>query len=165
MIGEGINGSTTSQLRRRLLRHQLDWSPWFDQELCPVFGSPCPDEGLHQTSTPISIKITEESSMELGGSTSTLPSGDRRCFFGQRTCIRRHRLLKCRFNDCFGGIVRNWVYNNPGKFRQVPMEESLAIRDIPEPCQIWTRIWTSVGRGLQSPARRSFGRSNRSSTV
>ena len=84
MIGERINGSTAGQLRRRHLRHQLDWSPWFDQELRPVFGSPCPDEGLHQTSTPISIKITEESSMELGGSTSTLPSSDRAVFLDSK---------------------------------------------------------------------------------
>ena len=80
MIGKMIDGSLADQLRLRHLRHQLDWSPWFDQELRPVFGSPCSDEGLHQTSTPISIKIMEESSMELGGSTSTLPSGDRAVF-------------------------------------------------------------------------------------
>ena len=36
--------------------------------------------GPSLTSTPISIKIMEESSMELGGSTSTLPSGDRAVF-------------------------------------------------------------------------------------
>ena len=29
------------------------------------------------------------------------------CFSGQQTCIRRHRLLECRSNDCFRGIVRN----------------------------------------------------------
>ena len=62
------------------------------------------------------------------------------CFSGQRTRIRRHRLLECRFNDRVSGIVRNQVYNNPGKFRRVPMEESLVIYDIPEPCQIWTGI-------------------------
>ena len=80
MIDKRIDGSPANQLRLRHLRHQLDWSPWFDQELRPVFRSPCPNEGLHQTSTPISIKITEESSMELGGSTSTLPSSDRAVF-------------------------------------------------------------------------------------
>ena len=80
MIDKRIDGSPADQLRLRRLRHQFDWSPWFDQELRPVFGSPCSDEGLHQTSTPISIKIMEESSMELGGSTSTLPSGDRAIF-------------------------------------------------------------------------------------
>ena len=36
--------------------------------------------GPSSTSTPISIKIMEESSMELRGSTSTLPSGDRTVF-------------------------------------------------------------------------------------
>ena len=76
MIDKRINGSPVDQLRLRRLCHQFDWSPWFDQELRPVFGSPCSDEGLHQTSTPISIKITEESSMELRGSTSALPSSD-----------------------------------------------------------------------------------------
>ena len=76
MINKRIDGSPADQLRLRHLCHQLDWSPWFDQKLRPMFGSPCTDEGLHQTSTPISIKITEESSMELGGSTSTLPSSD-----------------------------------------------------------------------------------------
>ena len=33
-------------------------------------------QGPSSTPTPISIKIMEESSMELGGSTPTLPSGD-----------------------------------------------------------------------------------------
>ena len=80
MIDKRIDGSPADQLRLRHLRHQLDWSPWFDQELRPVFGSPCSDKVLHQTSTPISIKITEESSMELRGSTSTLPSSDRAVF-------------------------------------------------------------------------------------
>ena len=84
MIDKRIDGSPADQLRLRHLRHQLDWSPWFDQELRPVFGSPCSDEGLHQTSTPISIKITEESSMELGGSTSTLPLGDRAVFLDSK---------------------------------------------------------------------------------
>ena len=36
------------------------------------------------------------------------------------------------------------------------MEESPTIYNIPESCQIWTGIWTSFGRGLQSLARRSF---------
>ena len=36
--------------------------------------------GPSSTSTPISVKIMEESSMELGGSTSTLSSGDRVVF-------------------------------------------------------------------------------------
>ena len=80
MIDKRIDGSPADQLRLRRLRHQFDWSPWFDQDLRLVFGSPCLDEGLHQTSTPISIKNTEESSMELGGSTSTLPSSDRAVF-------------------------------------------------------------------------------------
>ena len=84
MIDKRIDGSPADQLRLRHLRHQLDWSPRFDQELRPVSGSPCSDEGLHQTSTPIFIKITEESSMELGGSTSTLPSSDRAVFLDNK---------------------------------------------------------------------------------
>ena len=48
MIGERINGSTAGQLRRRLLRHQLDWSPWLDRGLCPTSDRHCSDEGLHQ---------------------------------------------------------------------------------------------------------------------
>jgi hypothetical protein len=40
------------------------------------------------------------------------------------------------------------------------MEESPAIYDIPDPCQIWTGIWTSLGRRVQRLARTSFGRSN-----
>lgn len=63
-------------------------------------------QGPSSTSTLISIKIMEESSMELGGSTLTLPSGDRAIFFEQRTCIRCHRLLEDRFDDSFGVIVR-----------------------------------------------------------
>ena len=38
------------------------------------------ERGPSSTPTPISIKIMEESSMELGGSTTTLPSGDRAVF-------------------------------------------------------------------------------------
>ena len=33
------------------------------------------------------------------------------------------------------------------------MEESLAIHDIPEPCQIWMGIWMSLGRGVQLGCR------------
>ena len=84
MIDKRIDGLPADQLRLPRLRHQFDWSPWFDQELRPMFGSPCSDEGLNQTSTPISIKITEKSSMELGGSTSTLPSGDRAIFLDSK---------------------------------------------------------------------------------
>ena len=40
------------------------------------------------------------------------------------------------------------------------MEESLEIHDISEPCQIWTGIWMSLGRGVQLLALTSFGRSN-----
>ena len=53
--------------------------------------------------------------MELGGSTSTLPSGDRAVFLDNKICIRHHHLLECLLNDYFGGIMRNYVYNNPAK--------------------------------------------------
>ena len=45
------------------------------------------------------------------------------------------------------------------------MEESPAIYDIPEARRVRMGIWTSLGRGLQSLARRLFGRSNRSSSA
>ena len=45
--------------------------------------------------------------MELGGSTSTLPSGDRAVFLDNELVSAINAPLKCRFNDCFGGIVRN----------------------------------------------------------
>ena len=35
MIDKRIDGSPADQLRLRRLRHQFDWSPWFDQELRP----------------------------------------------------------------------------------------------------------------------------------
>ena len=83
------------------------------------------------------------------------------CFSGQQTRICRHHLLEYRFEDRFGGIVRNCVYNNPVKFRRVQMEESLAIHGISEPCRIWMGIRTSLERGVQHIAQTSFGRSNR----
>ena len=66
------------------------------------------------------------------------------------TCIRRRHLLERRFDDCFGGIVRNYVYNSHAKFCRVPMEESPTNYDIPEPCQIWMEIWTSLVCGLHA---------------
>ena len=36
MIGKRIDCSPADQLRLRHLRHQLDWSPWFDQGLHPT---------------------------------------------------------------------------------------------------------------------------------
>ena len=156
MIGERINGSTAGQLRRWLLRHKLDWSPWLDRGLRPTS-----DRHVRMTAF---ININSDLYQDHGGIIQgarglnvNIALGRPCCFSGQRTCIRRHRLLKCLFNDCFGGFVRNRVYNNPGKFRRVLMEESLTIYNIPEPCQ----IWTSFGRGVRLLARTSFGRSNR----
>ena len=79
MIGERINGSTADQLRRRLLRHRLGWSPWPDQGLCPTSDHHLRTRAFVNINS-ISIMILEESSMELGGSTSTLPSSDRAVF-------------------------------------------------------------------------------------
>ena len=98
--------------------------------------------------------------MELGGSTSTLPSSGHAVFLDSKlvsatTTSSSIALTIALVELC--GIE----YNNPEKFRRVPMEESLAIHDIPEPCQIWTGIWMSLGRGVQLLARMSFGRSNR----
>ena len=42
------------------------------------------ERGPSSPSTPISIKIMEESSMEPGGSTSTLPLGDRAVFLNSK---------------------------------------------------------------------------------
>ena len=160
MIGERINGSTAGQLRRRLLCHQLDWSPWLDRGLRPTS-----DRHVRMRTF---ININSDLYQDHGGIIQgarglnfNIALGRPCCFSGQRTRICRHRLLECRFNDRFIGIVRNRVYNNPGKFRRVPMEESLAIHDILEPCQIWTGIWMSLGRGIQHLARMSFGGSNR----
>ena len=55
--------------------------------------------GPSSTSTPISIKIVEESSMELGGLTSTLPSGDRAVFLDNK--------LVSAATASFDGIMRN----------------------------------------------------------
>ena len=71
-----VNGSPIDQLRRRHLLRRLDWSPWLRApSLIVILG-----RGPSSTSTPISIKIMEESSRDPGGSTSTLPSGGRAVF-------------------------------------------------------------------------------------
>ena len=164
MIGERINGSTAGHLRRRLLGHQLDWSPWLDRGLCPTSDRHVRTRAFINTNSDL---YQDHGGIIHGarGLNVNIALGRPCCFSGQRTHILRHRLLECRFNDRFGGIVQSRVYNNPRKFRRVPMEESPTIYDIPEPYQIWTGIWTSLGRGLQSLAGSSFGRSNRSSTV
>ena len=60
------------------------------------------------------------------------------------------------------GIKCTTTMPNFVEFRWRNLRQSMII---PEPYQIWTGIWTSLGRGIQSLARRSFGRSNRSSTA
>ena len=79
MIGESINGSTAGQLRCRFPRHQLDWSPWLDQELRPTSD--------RQVRMRAFININCDLYQEHGevihgarGSTSTLPLGDRAVF-------------------------------------------------------------------------------------
>ena len=159
-VRQKVDGSPADQLRLQHLRHQLDWSPWFDQGLRPTS-----DRHVWMRAF---INISSDLYQDHGGIIQgarglnvNIALGRPCCFSGQRTCIRRHRVLERRFNDCFAGIVRNYVYNSHAKFRRVSMEESPTIYDIPEPCQIWTRIWMSLGRGVQLLARTSFGRSNR----
>ena len=83
MVDKRINGSPADQLRRRVFIAALTSHLGLTKDcaLPPIimFG-----RGPSLTSTPISIKIMEESSMELGGSTSTLPSGDRAVFLDSK---------------------------------------------------------------------------------
>ena len=147
------------KLRRRHLHHRLDWSPWLDQGLCPTSNYHVRMRAFNN----INSDLYQDHGGIIHGARGlnvNIALG-RLCYLsGQQTRIRHHRLLECCFNDRFSGILWNRVYNNPRKFRRVTMKESLAIHDIPEPCQIWTRIWTSLGRRVQLPARTSFGRSN-----
>ena len=116
MIGKRINGSPAGQLRRRHLRRRLDWSPWLDRGPCSI------SDRLVRTGA--FINITSDLYQDHGGIIHgarglNVNIALRRpcCLSGHQICIRRHRLLERRFNDLFGGIVRNRVYNNPGKFR------------------------------------------------
>ena len=100
-------------------------------------------QGPSSTTTPISIKIMEESSMELGGSTSTLPSGDRAVFpnselVSATTTSSSITLTIPSVELC--GIESN----NTVKFCRVLMEQSPPVSDIPEPRRIWTGIWMSL---------------------
>ena len=147
MTTQRINGSPADQLRRRHLRCRLDWSPWLDRGPCSISD--------HHVRTRAFININFDLYQDHGGIIHgarglnvNIALGRPCCFSKQQTCIRCHHLLEHRFDDPFGGIVQNWVCNSHAKFRRVPMEESPTIYDIPEPCQIWTGIWTSLGRGL-----------------
>ena len=147
MVGKRINGPPADQLRRWRLCRRLDWSPCLDRGLCPTSN--------HHVRTRAFININSDLYQDHGGIIHgarglNVNIALRRpcCFSEKRTCIGCHHLHEHRFDDSFSAIVRNWVYNNHAKFRRVPMEESPAIYDIPEPCQIWTRIWTSLGSGL-----------------
>ena len=104
-------------------------APWLNRGLCPASD--------HHIRTRASININSDPYHDHGeiilggrGLNVNIALGRPRYFFGQRMRILRHRLLEYRFNDRFSGIVRNRVYNNPGKFRRAPMEESLTIYDI-----------------------------------
>ena len=103
--------------------------------------------------------------MELRGSTSTLPSSDRAVFLDSElvsaTTTSSSIALTITLVE-FCGIESTKTLENFVEFRWRNLRQSTII---PEPCQIWTGIWTRVGRGLQSPSRRSFGRSNRSSAA
>ena len=160
MVGKRVNGSPADQLRRRRLRRRLDWSPWLDRGLGPTSN--------HHVRTRAFININSYLYQDHGGiihgargPNVNIALGRPCCFSRQQTCVRRHCLLKCLFNDRFGGVVRNLVYNNPGKFLEFRWRNLWQSMILPEPCQIWTGIWTSLGRGVQHLARTSFGRSNR----
>ena len=114
MIGERINGSIAGQLRRRLLRHQLDWSPWLDRGLRPTSDRHVRMRAFINTNSDL---YQDHGGVIHGARGLNVNIALRRpcCFSGQQTCIRRHRLLECRLNDYFSGIMRNYVYNNPAK--------------------------------------------------
>ena len=83
MIGERINVSTVGQLRRRFLCHQLDWSPWLDQGLCPT-------SDLHvrmRAFVNINSNLYQDHGGVIHGARglkSTLPSGDRAVFLDSK---------------------------------------------------------------------------------
>ncbi|KNE87725.1 hypothetical protein PSTG_18885 [Puccinia striiformis f. sp. tritici PST-78] len=92
--------------------------------------------GPPSTSTPIPIMIMEKSSLELRGSTSTLPSDDHAVFPNSKlvsaATTSSSIVLTIPLVELCGCKSTTTVQ----KFRQVPMEESPAIYDIPKPCQI-----------------------------
>ena len=83
MIGERINGSTAGQLRRRLLRHQLDWSPWLDRGLRPTSDRHVRMKAFINTNSDL---IQDHGGVIHGarGLNSTLPSRDRAVFLDSK---------------------------------------------------------------------------------
>ena len=105
-VRQKVDGSPADQLRLRHLRHQLDWSPWFDQGLRPTS-----DRHVRMRAF---INISSDLYQDQGGIIQgarglnvNIALGQPCCFSGQQTCVRRHRLLEHRFDDPFGGIVQN----------------------------------------------------------
>ena len=106
MIDKRINGSAAGQLRRRLLRHQLDWSPWLDLRLRPTSDRHVRMRAFININSDLDhdhIGIIHGAQ----GLNVNIALGRPCCFSGQQTRIRRHRLLECRLNHYFGGIMQN----------------------------------------------------------
>ena len=72
--------------------------------------------------------------MELGGSTSTLPSGDRTVFLDSELESTVSAFLSVGLTIASVELCGIKSTTTLQKFRRVPMEESPAISDIPEPC-------------------------------
>ena len=102
--------------------------------------------------------------MELGGATSTLPSGDRAVFPNNKLVSAATTSLSIALT------ILQWncaelSLQQPCKILSHSDGAIFADLRYTEPCQVRTGIGTSLGHGLQSPAQRFFGRSNRSSTA
>ena len=99
--------------------------------------------------------------MELGGSTSTLPSSDCAVFLDNElvsaaTTSSSIALTIALVELC--GIESITTLENFVEFRWRNLWQSTIDRS---PVKIWTGIWMSLGRGVQLLARTFFGRSNR----
>ena len=88
MIDERINGSTAGQLRRWLLRHQLDWSPWLDRGLHPTSDRHVRMKAFINTNSDL---YQDHGGVINGARGLNVNIALRRpcCFSGQQTCIRR----------------------------------------------------------------------------
>ena len=98
MISERINGSAAGQLRRRLLHHQLDWSPWLDRGLRPTSDHHVRMKAFINTNSDL---YQDHGRVIHGARRLNVNIALRRpcCFSGQQTCIRRHRLLRWNYAE------------------------------------------------------------------
>ena len=95
-----------AHMRRRRLHRRLDWSPWLDQGLRPTSDRSV----LMRAFININSDLYQDHGGVIHGARGlniNIALGRPCCFSGQQTRIRRHRLLECRLNDYFGGIMRN----------------------------------------------------------